>query len=61
MEFWLIKRPVRFFLGGVLIGLTFGFGKVLGRLVILPFLPDLFDVLLIAVAGLIFFYDSFRP
>ncbi len=60
MEFWLIKRPRRFFLGGVMIGLAFGFGKLLGRLVILPILPDLFDVMLIGVAGLIFFYDSFR-
>ncbi len=60
MKYWLIKRPTRFIFGGIMIGLAFGFGKYLGRLVILPVLPDLFDVMLIGVAGLIFFYDSFR-
>ncbi len=61
MEYWLIKKPKRFFFGGVLLGLTFGFGKVLGRVVILPVLPDMFDVLLIGIAALVFFYDSLKP
>ena len=54
----LFKNWKRFVLGVVMIGLGFGFLKVLNAWVFLPYFPDLLDVSLIFFAGAVFMWDA---
>lgn len=60
MKLAFIKNPKRFFLAVVMIGLAFGFLKVLNQWVFLPEFPDALDVSLIFLAAGVFLRDAFR-
>ena len=60
MKTLFVKRPRRFFLSVILIGLGFGFIKVLNQWVFLPYFPDLLDISLIFIAATVFMGDALK-
>jgi hypothetical protein len=52
--------PIRFFLGGLAIGLAFGFPRYFGHWVYFPYFPNVLDSATMAIIGAFLLYDVLR-
>ncbi len=56
----MIRRKTEFFMGGLAIGLAFGFVRYFDRLVYFPLFPNILDSLLMLTIGVYLIVNSIR-